>query len=63
MTQPITKESIIEFLKTLPEDVSIKDIMYHLYVMEKIQEGEKDIEEGRTFTQEEVEAQIESWFK
>jgi len=41
----------------------LEDIQYHLYVIQKIERGLKDIEEGRTYTQEEVEKMMAKWAK
>ncbi len=38
------KEEIIDLIKKLPEDATIDDIMYHLYVKKKILAGIKDLE-------------------
>ena len=33
----------------LPDDASIEDVQYHLYVLEKIRKGRDDISQGRHF--------------
>jgi predicted transcriptional regulator len=62
-----TKEpirAVVErILNQLPEDASIEDLQYHLYVCQAMQAGLDDIAAGRTFTQEEVEARMEVWLK
>jgi predicted transcriptional regulator len=45
----------------LPEDCTLEDVQYHLYVLQKIERGLKDIEEGRVYTQEEVEKKMSKW--
>jgi len=49
------KEEVMQLLKELPDSSTIEEIQYHLYVRQKIQRGIKDVEEGRTYTQEEME--------
>ena len=49
------KEEVREILERLPEDVSLEDIQYHIYVREKIERGLRDVKEGRVLSQEEVE--------
>lgn len=56
------RDSVIEFLKTLPEDTTLEDIMYHLYVREKIFRGEKQLDEGLGIPHEEIEAESQKWF-
>lgn len=51
-----TKEEVHHLLDTLPDDCTLEDVQYHLYVLEKIKRGQADASAGRTHTQEEVEA-------
>lgn len=55
------KQEVNNLLKRLPEDCSLEDIQYHLYVLQKIERGLKDAEEGRVYTQEEVEKMMAKW--
>ncbi len=55
------KEEVMELLKEIPDDSTFEEIQYHLYVRQKIQRGIKHIEEGRTYTQEEMEKRMKKW--
>ncbi len=55
------KEEVRELLTRLPEDCTLEDVQYHLYVLQKIHRGLKDAEEGRVYSQEEVEKQMAKW--
>jgi predicted transcriptional regulator len=55
------KEEVMEILKALPDNSTLEEIQYHLYVRQKIERGIKDIEQGRTYTQEEMERRMEKW--
>ena len=61
------KEEIIDFIRKLPEDATIDDIMYHLYVKKKILAGIKDIEQGNVVPHEQVmenaKKKLGKWFK
>jgi predicted transcriptional regulator len=57
------KEEVMEILKGLPDNSTLEQIQYHLYVRQKIERGIKDIEQGRTYTQEEVERRMEKWLE
>jgi len=57
------KESIIEMIKTLPDDVTMEDIIEAIYVRQKIEKGLKDSEEGRLYTHEEAKERLEKWLK
>jgi predicted transcriptional regulator len=55
------KEEVSSLLARLPDDCSLEDVQYHLYVLQKIERGLKDMEEGRVYTQEEVEKRMAKW--
>lgn len=55
------KKEVCELLNRLPEDCSLEDIQYHLYVLQKIERGLKDAEEGRVYSQAEVEKIMAKW--
>ncbi len=57
------KEQVIELIKSLPEDSTLEDIHYHLYVREKVEHGLKAIDEGRVISQEDAEKKVEGWLK
>jgi len=57
------KQQVIELINGLPDDCTLEDILYHLYVREKIEAGIKAVEEGRTLSQEEVEERTRQWLK
>jgi len=57
------KQEVSNLLRRLPEDCSLEDVQYHLYVLQKIERGLKDAEEGRVYTQEEVEKMMSKWLE
>jgi predicted transcriptional regulator len=57
------KEEIKQIIDNLPDDCSLEDIQYTLYVRSKIQKGLEDIKAGNTFTNEEMERRFNKWFK
>ena len=59
----IVKEQVIDLIKSLPDDCTIEDIQYHLYVREKVERGIRAIEEGRVVSQEEAEKKVKEWLK
>jgi predicted transcriptional regulator len=57
------KTEAIKLIQSLPEDCSLEDIQYHLYVCEKVANGLHAVEEGRVVSQEEAEKRVEEWAK
>ncbi len=57
------KRDVEELLKNLPDDSTIEDIQYHLYVLEKIRRGRNDIRDGRSFTHEQAKERLSKWLE
>ena len=55
------KDEVRELLANLPDDASLEDIQYHLYVRQKIQRGLAAAEQGRTIAHEEVVRRMSRW--
>jgi hypothetical protein len=45
----------------LPEDASLEDIQYHLYVLEKVKRGIERAETEGAISQEEAKARLGKW--
>ena len=50
----MSKQQVLEFINTLPEDVSFADVLYNLYVMSNITRGLDDIEAGRIHSHDDI---------
>lgn len=46
----ISKAKLESLFKELPENVDTEEVMYRLYLLQKIEAGERDIKEGRTLS-------------
>lgn len=55
------KEQVSALLKGLPDDCSLEDIQYHLYVLEKVKAGREEAERLGILAQEEVEKKFSKW--
>jgi hypothetical protein len=64
MTPPTTaKQDVAQLLSQLPDDATLEDIQYHLYVLEKIRRGREDIEAGRGRTTEQAQERLRRWLQ
>ncbi len=52
----MSKQEIQKILDAMPDDVSVEDVMYRLYVLDKHESAVRDIQNGDVFTPEEVRA-------
>jgi len=55
------KDVARQILDGLPEDCSLQEIQYRLYVRQMVEEGRQDVEAGRVVSQEEIERDLETW--
>lgn len=59
MTNPkVEAKSMID---GLPDDASLEDIQYHLYVIEKVKRGIARAESGETLTHDEAKVRLGKW--
>jgi hypothetical protein len=57
----IRKDEVLEMLRQMPDEVDVEELIYRLYLLEKLAAAEADIAAGRTLSAEEVKAQTASW--
>jgi hypothetical protein len=55
------KQEVMSLLNRLPDDVSLEDIQYHLYVLDKVRRSLEDARVNGTLTQKEVESRFGKW--
>jgi predicted transcriptional regulator len=55
------KEAVIKLVQSLPDDCTVEDIQYHLYIREKVESGLQAIEEGKVVSEEDADRRIEEW--
>ena len=55
------KEQVQQILEMLPEDASLEDIQYHIYVRQKIEQGLDDVNAGRVVSHGEVQKRLAKW--
>ena len=64
MTTPTTistKELLMEFVRDLPESITLVEAIEELQILEGIIEGQRAVAEGRFITHEELRRQMKSW--
>ncbi|MDM9382517.1 MULTISPECIES: hypothetical protein [Chlorogloeopsis] len=55
------KQKIQSLLNQLPDNCSIEDVQYHLYVIETVRRGLEVVEHQGTRTQNEAEERLNKW--
>ena len=57
------KKEVSDLLDRLPDNCTLEDVQYHLYVIQKIERGLKDAEEGRVYEENEIEKKMSKWLE
>jgi len=53
-----TKDTVRALLERLPDDCTLDDVLYHLYVVQAVARGRADVAAGRTIPHEQVAAEL-----
>ena len=59
----MVKDEVIKMIQNMPEETSVEDIMADLYFRYQVDEGLKQLDEGRGISHEEVEKRMAKWLK
>jgi hypothetical protein len=56
-----TKQQVESLLHKLPEDCSLEDVQYHLYVLDKVRRGLDEARQQGTLSQADAENRLGKW--
>ncbi len=59
----MTQERAIETVKSMPHNFNVDELVERLIVLGKIEEAEKDVEEGRVIPHSEAKKMFDEWMK
>lgn len=59
----LTKKKIISGIKKLPDSVTIDEILDQIILLEKIEKGIEQANNGQILTEEEVDQRMSKWLK
>lgn len=59
----VKKKEMLQLVRQLPEKADIEELIYRLYLREKLAAAEEDIAAGRTFSAREMRRQASQWRK
>ena len=55
------KQEAINVISKMPDTAEIDDIMYRLYVVDKVRKGREAVKQGEVISIEDLKKEIESW--
>jgi len=57
----LTKEKVKKTIDRLPESFTVDQVVEELVVLDKIEKGLKEVEEGKVYTTKQVKDQLKKW--
>jgi len=57
------KQEVTELLNRLPDDCGLEDIQYHLYVLQKVGRGLRDVKKGAIVSHEDARKKLARWLE
>ncbi|KAA1189550.1 hypothetical protein F0M18_14435 [Pseudohalioglobus sediminis] len=55
------KQDALNIISQLPDTADMDEIMYRLYVLDKVRKGKEDINQGRLTSAKDLKHEIEHW--
>ncbi|MFA9563005.1 MAG: hypothetical protein ACERKU_11770 [Nitrospirota bacterium] len=57
------KKAVMKLLEQLPEEATLEEIQYHLYVLQKIKAGQEAGDAGNVIPHEDVMRELAGWLE
>jgi predicted transcriptional regulator len=57
------KNDVMDLIRRMPDDVTTADIMDELYFKQQVDQGLRDLAEGRVLTHQEMRERLAKWRK
>lgn len=62
-TGQMKKLQILETIQGMPDEFSVHELIERLMILHKIEEGQRQVQEGKIYTEEEAKKKLDSWLK
>jgi hypothetical protein len=59
----MTKYQLTSTLQTMPEEFGIDELMERLVILQKIEQGRKDVQEGKIYTTTQAKQKLSKWLR
>ena len=59
----MNKRDILELVQAMPEEIDLDELMYRLYLKQKLQAAEAAFQEGRVIPHDEAVRWSQAWFR
>ncbi len=58
-----TKDSVLDMIRRLPDDVTLADIMAELYFRQKVDQGLAELDAGKGVPHDQARERLQKWLK
>ncbi|HMS98898.1 MAG TPA: hypothetical protein PKA12_09125 [Saprospiraceae bacterium] len=58
----LTKELVNSQIKEMPDEFTLDELIERLIIVEKVNRSLKEVEQGKTITEEELDEKMAKWF-
>ncbi|MBK7008404.1 MAG: hypothetical protein IPH94_03480 [Saprospiraceae bacterium] len=58
----LTKELVNSQIKEMPDEFTLDELIERLIIVEKVSRSLKEVEQGKTITEEELDEKMAKWF-
>ena len=55
------KQDALDTINQIPDNADMEEIMYRLYVLDKVRKGQEAVAQGQTLTSEQLQRDIDIW--
>ncbi|HEY0089103.1 MAG TPA: hypothetical protein VGB37_09675 [Candidatus Lokiarchaeia archaeon] len=60
----ITKKKLHDLIERMPDDFTLEDLQYHLFVLQKLEKAEEQLNQGcKTYTLDEMRSMAKKWHR
>jgi hypothetical protein len=59
----LTKQQVLAAVEQMPDTFDTTDLFDRILLLKKIEEGRRNVQEGKTYTTEEAKAKLNRWLK
>lgn len=59
----LTKDKIKKSLDTLPDDITVDQVIDRIIMLDKVDQGLTDVEKGNVYTTKELKSKLRKWLK
>jgi hypothetical protein len=57
------KTQVLETIQDMPEEFSVDELMEKLLILQRIEEGQHQLQSNQFYTEEEAKLKLEKWLK